>query len=260
MSAVGRRRRSARGSSTTRPRRRGNTHTHTHTPPPYTHAHEPPYTHTHTHVHTHPPYIHTHTHPYTPLRAHRYSSAAERTGIQRDLTERSLHLLYSLTRWDGRPRLLADIGCGAGASSSVARRCGHRVIGLDVSLSMLAAGEPHEEAVCWEMGRGLPFRDGVQLDGAISISALQWLCSDVLEPKLRLLLSHLHSSLRPGAAAVAQFYPGSPAETARLVRCAAEAGWAADGGGAAAVYDLPHANRSSRLFLCLERGEGEVGR
>jgi len=190
----------------------------------------------------------------------RYSSAAERTGIQRDLTERSLHLLYSLTRWDGRPRLLADIGCGAGASSSVARRCGHRVIGLDVSLSMLAAGEPHEEAVCWEMGRGLPFRDGVQLDGAISISALQWLCSDVLEPKLRLLLSHLHSSLRPGAAAVAQFYPGSPAETARLVRCAAEAGWAADGGGAAAVYDLPHANRSSRLFLCLERGEGEVGR
>lgn len=194
----------------------------------------------------------------------RYSSAAARTGIQRELSERAVHLLYGLSAWDAgarlAPQLLVDVGCGAGASSEVPRACGHFVIGLDISPSMLAAAARSQDAICCDMGEGLPLRPSAHLDGGISISALQWLCSDELEPKLRALLMALHASLRPGARFVAQFYPSAPTDTKRLARCAAACGWGAcahesRASAHAVVFDLPHANRAARLFLCLERGD-----
>lgn len=203
--------------------------------------------------------------------AARYTAAAERTGIQLELSERALHLLHSLAAWGpgarsaAPPQLLVDVGCGAGASSEMAERYGHCVIGLDLSESMLTASSPRHESVCWDMSAGLPFRRRPLLDGAISISALQWLCSDELEPQLCALLTALHECLRPGAACVAQFYPSTPAETLRVARAAARCGWGhGEGGteqqrgsGCAVVFDLPHATRATRLFLCLERGEDE---
>lgn len=194
---------------------------------------------------------------YDAVETSRYSSAAERTGIQRELTERALHLLHSLQGAGSGgdvlpPQLLVDVGCGAGASTEVAQRCGHRVVGLDISPSMLAAASPRCEAVCWDMRDGLPFRRQPVLDGAFSISALQWLCSEELESQLVALLTALRACLSPGASFVGQFYPKGPAETQRLARCAAEAGWGEAGGKCAVVHDLPHASRASRLFLCLE--------
>jgi len=62
------------------------------------------------------------------------------------------------------------------------------------------------------MGQGLPFRPGC-FDGAISISALQWLCyedSKAHSAKARLMrfFSSLYTVLRRGARAALQFYPG----------------------------------------------------
>ena len=62
------------------------------------------------------------------------------------------------------------------------------------------------------MGQGLPFRPGC-FDGAISISALQWLCyedSKAHSTKARLMrfFSSLYTVLRRGARAALQFYPG----------------------------------------------------
>ena len=40
----------------------------------------------------------------------------------------------------------------------------------------MRAGKSIGDAVCSDMGTGLPFRAGM-FDGCISISALQWLCN-----------------------------------------------------------------------------------
>lgn len=61
------------------------------------------------------------------------------------------------------------------------------------------------------MGQGLPFRPGV-FDGAISISALQWLCyedSKAQSARSRLMrfFSSLYGVLKRGARAALQFYP-----------------------------------------------------
>ncbi len=65
-----------------------------------------------------------------------------------------------------------------------------------------------------DLGQGLGLRPGVY-DGAISISALQWLCNAETsrqQPKLRLkcLFDSLYQSLARGARAVFQMYASLP--------------------------------------------------
>lgn len=57
-----------------------------------------------------------------------------------------------------------------------------------------------------DMGQGMPLR-GNSIDGAISISAVQWLCH-ASEPRktLRCLFKSLHSCLKPERKAVMQVY------------------------------------------------------
>ena len=62
-----------------------------------------------------------------------------------------------------------------------------------------------------DMGEGLPFKPGT-FDGAISISAVQWLCNadtKLHNPVKRMyaLFSSLYACLRRGAKAVLQLYP-----------------------------------------------------
>ena len=67
-----------------------------------------------------------------------------------------------------------------------------------------------------DMGDGLPFRAGV-FDGAISVSALQWLCNadrkshDPIK-RLNQLFTSLYAALRRGAKAVFQLYPENSAQ------------------------------------------------
>ena len=78
---------------------------------------------------------------------------------------------------------------------------------LDVAVERGVEGD----LLLGDMGEGLPFRAGI-FDGAISISAVQWLCNadkKVHNPIKRLytLFSTLYSVLRRGAKAVIQVYP-----------------------------------------------------
>jgi 18S rRNA (guanine1575-N7)-methyltransferase len=78
------------------------------------------------------------------------------------------------------PRLLLDIGCGSGISGSVLSQKGHMWLGLDISKAMLDVAADREEVegdlIHSDMGHGFGFRSGT-FDGAVSVSALQWLCS-----------------------------------------------------------------------------------
>lgn len=104
-----------------------------------------------------------------------------------------------------------------------------------------------------DLGHGLPFRPGC-FDGAISISAVQWLCNadtSKNEPRRRLrrFFETLYASLAKGARAVLQIYPENTDQAAMMTNAAMRAGF---GGGL--VVDFPHSTRAKKYFLVLMVG------
>jgi 18S rRNA (guanine1575-N7)-methyltransferase len=71
-------------------------------------------------------------------------------------------------------------GCGSGLSTAILEQQGHTVVGMDISPSMLDIAISRDDIdgdmMLADMGQGLPYRPGT-FDGAVSISALQWLCN-----------------------------------------------------------------------------------
>ena len=114
---------------------------------------------------------------YNDEEARKYAQNSRMISIQRELTERALEILAIP---EGKPRLLLDIGAGTGISGMVLSEYAHMWMGTDISSGMLKVGSESEENegdfIHSDMGHGFPFRAGT-FDGAISISALQWLCS-----------------------------------------------------------------------------------
>lgn len=207
---------------------------------------------------------------YDDSEARKYTSSSRIIEIQARLSERALELLALPV--DGIPRLLLDIGCGSGLSGETLTENGHQWIGLDVSQSMLNIALEREvegDLLLGDMGQGLALRPGI-IDGAISISAVQWLCNadkSSHEPRLRLkaFFGSLYRCLARGARAVFQVYPENIAQRELILRSAMHAGFA---GGV--VIDYPHSAKSRKEYLVLTcgppslstavpRGEGEDG-
>merc|ERR1719150_2864897 len=104
-----------------------------------------------------------------------------------------------------------------------------------------------------DAGQGLRWRPGV-FDGAISISALQWLCNcdkKGHEPfkRLRLFFDRLYLALRKGARAALQFYPETASQVEMITAAAIRAGF---GGGL--VVDFPHSAKAKKHFLVIYAG------
>ncbi|XP_021276480.1 probable 18S rRNA (guanine-N(7))-methyltransferase isoform X2 [Herrania umbratica] len=183
---------------------------------------------------------------YDDTEARKYTSSSRIAEIQTKLSERALELLALPD--DGVPRLLLDIGCGSGLSGETITENGHQWIGLDISHSMLNVAlekEVEGDLLLGDMGQGLGLRPGV-IDGAISISAVQWLCNadkSSHEPRLRL------KCLARGARAVLQVYPENLAQRELILSYAMRAGFA---GGV--VVDFPHSTKSRKEYLVLTCG------
>ena len=106
------------------------------------------------------------------------------------------------------------------------------------------------ELIQHDMGLGLPFRDGT-FDGAISVSALQWLCYDndsrqSATKRLGRFFASLYRCLKSGSRAALQFYPESDAQATLIASAAARAGFA---GGV--VVDYPNSTKAKKHYLCL---------
>ncbi|PFH33315.1 methyltransferase [Besnoitia besnoiti] len=125
---------------------------------------------------------------YNALEAKKYARSSRMQAIQTQLTDRALELLLLPAASEGngetQPSLLLDLGFGSGISGARLADKGHFVVGVDISKCMLDeavdAGNTEEnaDAILADLGKPLRFRPGV-FDGAISISALQWLCSAI---------------------------------------------------------------------------------
>ncbi|OIV99780.1 hypothetical protein TanjilG_26118 [Lupinus angustifolius] len=192
---------------------------------------------------------------YDDVEARKYTSSSRIVQIQAELSERALELL-ALPE-DGVPKLLLDIGCGSGLSGETLSEDGHHWIGLDISPSMLNIAVEREvegDLLLADMGQGLGVRPGV-IDGAISISAVQWLCNadkSSHNPRLRLkaFFTSLYKCLSNGARAVFQVYPENIDQREVILNAAMRAGFA---GGI--VVDFPHSSKKRKEFLVLTCGQ-----
>lgn len=186
--------------------------------------------------------------------ARKYTSSSRIIDIQTQLSERALELLALPD--DGVPRLLLDIGCGSGLSGETLTEHGHQWLGLDISESMLDIALEREvegDLILGDMGQGLGLRPGI-LDGAISISAVQWLCNadkSCHEPRIRLkaFFTSLYRCLGRGARAVLQIYPENLAQRELILGFAMRAGFS---GGI--VVDYPHSSKRRKEYLVLTCG------
>ncbi|KAL4002465.1 Methyltransferase involved in Williams-Beuren syndrome family protein [Acanthocheilonema viteae] len=189
---------------------------------------------------------------YNDIQAAKYSQNSHIIEIQTCMTERAIELLALPD--DDVSRLLLDIGCGSGLSGEVITEMGHNWIGVDISEAMLKVAingrEVKGDVVLKDMGDGLPFRPGT-FDGAISISAIQWLChanTREQSPQKRLLqfFQSLYACMGRGTRAIFQFYPENASQTDLITTQARKAGFT---GGI--VIDFPNSAKAKKIYLVL---------
>ncbi|XP_043254418.1 probable 18S rRNA (guanine-N(7))-methyltransferase [Colletes gigas] len=190
---------------------------------------------------------------YGETEARKYTQSSRMMDIQEQMCRRAIELLLLS---EERTSLLLDIGCGSGLSGSVIEECEHVWIGIDISSAMLGVALEREvdgDLILGDMGQGMPFRAG-SFDGAISISALQWLCNadkSSHNPSKRLykFFSTLFSCLSRSARAVFQFYPENSEQIELVTTQATKAGFY---GGV--VIDFPNSTKAKKFFLVLMTG------
>jgi len=191
---------------------------------------------------------------YNEEEAAKYTSNTRIMQIQSEMSERALELLALP---EDESCYLLDIGCGSGLSGDCCEELGHTWVGVDISQAMLHIAREREseagDVMCGDMGQGLSFRAG-SFDGAISISALQWLCNadkSWHNPHKRLykFFSSLYACLSRGSRAVLQFYPENPQQVEMITQQSMKAGFT---GGL--VVDYPNSTKAKKFFLVLMTG------
>jgi len=186
---------------------------------------------------------------YDASEAAKYEASARMSKTQRHLAERALHLLD--LKEPGA--MLLDLGCGTGYSGTPLEKAGHLWIGLDISEGMLkAARAPHRrrDVICADLGAPLWLRKRI-FDGAVSISAVQWLCHATKSghdpaKRVRQFFRGLKAVLLPGARAVLQIYPEQQEHMLMLRDAAVSADFT---GGL--VVDYPRSECAKKLYLVI---------
>ncbi|XP_011302302.1 probable 18S rRNA (guanine-N(7))-methyltransferase [Fopius arisanus] len=190
---------------------------------------------------------------YNEEEARKYTQSSRMMDIQVQMCERAIELLLLP---EDEPCFLLDIGCGSGLSGGVLEDQGHVWIGVDISPAMLNVALEREvegDLVLGDMGQGMPFRAG-SFDGAVSISALQWLCnadktSHNPVKRLQKFFVSLFACLSRTARAVFQFYPENGEQIELVTTQATRAGFF---GGV--VVDYPNSTKAKKFFLVLMTG------
>ncbi|KYM99330.1 PREDICTED: probable 18S rRNA (guanine-N(7))-methyltransferase [Cyphomyrmex costatus] len=190
---------------------------------------------------------------YDETEAKKYTQSSRMIEIQEQMSERAIELLLLP---EDKSCLLLDIGCGSGLSGSVLEDQGHVWMGVDISSAMLKVAIEREtdgDLILGDIGQGLPFKAGT-FDGAVSISALQWLCyaskaSHNPTKRLYRFFSTLYACLTRSARAVLQFYPENSKQVELIVTQATKAGFF---GGV--VVDFPNSTKAKKMFLVLMTG------
>ncbi|XP_028196696.1 18S rRNA (guanine-N(7))-methyltransferase RID2-like [Glycine soja] len=195
---------------------------------------------------------------YDDVEARKYTSFSHIVQIQVSLSKRALELLALPD--DHVPKLLLDISCGSRLSGKTLSENGHHWIEIGISASMLNVAMEREvevDLLLGDMGRGLGIRPRV-IDGAISISAVQWLCNadnSSHNPRLRLkaFFTSLYKCLSNGARAVFQVYPENIDQCELILNASMHVGFVGS-----IVVDFPHSSKRRKEFLVLTCGQHSI--
>ncbi|XP_071448096.1 18S rRNA (guanine-N(7))-methyltransferase [Hetaerina americana] len=194
---------------------------------------------------------------YSEEEAKKYTQNSRMIDIQLQMSERAVELL---TLPDDSPHLLLDLGCGSGLSGSVLEEQGHIWVGVDISKAMLDVAKDREvegDLLLGDLGQGVPFRAGA-FDGAVSVSALQWLCnadksSHRPAKRLSCFFTSLYACLSRSARAVFQFYPENGDQIELVTTQAMRSGF--QGG---VLVDYPNSTKAKKFFLVLMTGGPQI--
>jgi len=135
----------------------------------------------------------------------KYSTSKSMMKIQEKITLRALEIIKIQPK-----ELVLDAGSGCGFSSIVLRELGFKVISIDIikhllDFYQLPEMNPILADICLTPFRNETFR------AIISISALQWIYSDLnninMENNLNNLINSFHRILKPNGKIIFQFYP-----------------------------------------------------
>jgi 18S rRNA (guanine1575-N7)-methyltransferase len=197
---------------------------------------------------------------YDDAEAKKYTTSSRIQTIQASMTRRALELLDLKAS-----SLILDVGCGSGLSGEIVSDVSpdeggpHTWIGMDISPAMLDVALQRDvegDLLLADIGQGVPFRAG-SFDAAISISAIQWLCSaesSDTSPTSRLtrFFNGLYASLKRGGRAVCQFYPKNDQQRKMISEAAVKAGF-----GAGILEDDP-GSKNVKVYLVLTVGNSAV--
>ena len=190
--------------------------------------------------------------------AAKYTNNTRIIEVQSQMSQRAIELL----QLPGPGCLILDLGCGSGLSGSELTDSGHFWIGLDISPSMLEVALDRDvegDVILSDIGNGFNFTPGC-FDGAISISALQWLCnaektSHNPYKRFARLFECLYTALARGSRAVLQFYPSHPQQIEIITQSAVKAGFLAD-----LIVDFPESTKAKKYYLIIHSGNSAVQR
>ncbi|EKX72042.1 methyltransferase, putative [Theileria equi strain WA] len=187
--------------------------------------------------------------------ARRYTTNTHIRTIQVEMCERALEMLL-LSK--DETNFILDIGCGSGISGNVLADNNNFWVGVDISQSMLNEAlvngcNSEGDLILCDIGNKMGFRNHT-FDGAISISALQWLCvanKSSEDPFKRLLtfFKWLYMCLNFNARAAIQFYPENEHQLEMILSAASKCSF---GGGL--VVDFPNSTKAKKYYLCIWPG------
>ena len=189
---------------------------------------------------------------YNDSEAAKYTTNSRIIEVQSQMAERAVELLGL----QESGALVLDLGCGSGLSGEVLTENGHYWVGLDISKAMLEIAQEREVAgdtLLCDLGQGFGFLPG-SFDGAISVSAIQWLCNadkTSHNPYRRLakFFKSLNEALKRGARAVLQFYPSHPQQIEMITHAAVKSGFMTD-----LLIDFPNSTKAKKHYLILYNG------
>ncbi|GFE53031.1 HUSSY-3 like methyltransferase [Babesia ovis] len=192
---------------------------------------------------------------YNSEEARRYTVNTHIRDIQIAMSQRATEMLLLP---EDECSLVLDIGCGSGISGSVLNDNNNFWVGVDISSFMLDEAlengcDREGDMILGDIGEPLNFKPQ-SFDGAISISALQWLCvanKSSHDPYKRLLtfFKWLYRSLNYGARAAIQFYPENAEQIEMITSAATRCSF---GGGL--VVDFPESSKAKKYYLCIWAG------
>ena len=105
----------------------------------------------------------------------------------------------------------------------------HFPVNLCATTGVAKEREVEGDLFLHDMGQGMPFRAGT-FDGAVSISAVQWLCNEDkswhnAQRRITCFFQSLYSCLARGAKAIIQLYPETPQQMELITSCAMRCGF-----------------------------------